>query len=92
MKLCSKNCRKYLLEQLQIISPQIILTLGDVATRTLLETKYSKFGDIVGQCFNYNGFDVIPIYHPSPISPLSYNGNVNIFENVIKVQVRTLHK
>jgi uracil-DNA glycosylase family 4 len=90
LKECSKNCRKFLLEQLQIIRPQIILTLGDVATRTLLEMKYSKFGDVVGQCFDYNGFDVIPIYHPSPISSLSYNGNVEIFENVIREKVRVL--
>ena len=92
LKECSNNCRKYLLEQLQIINPQVVLTLGDVATRTLLETKYAKFGDVVGQCYNYNEFVVIPIYHPSPISPLSYKGNAKIFENVIKEHVRTLHK
>jgi DNA polymerase len=92
LKECSNNCKKYLLEQLLIINPQIILTLGDVATRTLLNTKYSKYGDIVGKCYDYNGFEVIPIYHPSPISPLSYNGNVDIFENVIKGKVKTLRK
>ena len=92
LKECSNNCRKYLLEQLQIINPQIILTLGDVATRSLLEMKYSKFKNVVGQCFDYNGFDVIPIYHPSPISPLSYNGNVEIFENIIKEKVKVLQK
>ena len=92
LKECSNNCRKYLLEQLQIINPQIILTLGDVATRTLLEMKYSKFGDVVGQYFYYNGYGVIPIYHPSPISPLSYNGNVEIFEHVIKEKAKVLKK
>ena len=92
LKECSNNCRRYLLEQLQIINPQIILTLGDISTRSLLEMKYSKFCDVVGQCFDYNGFDVIPIYHPSPISPLSYSGNVEIFENVIKKRVKVLKK
>ena len=92
LKECSINCRKYLLEQLRIINPQIILTLGDIATRSLLDIKYSKFGDVVGQNFNYNGYDVVPIYHPSPISPLSYDGNVEIFENVIKAKVRVLKK
>ena len=92
LKECSDNCRKYLLEQLRIINPQIILTLGDIATKSILEIKYSKFCDVVGQNFNYNGYDVIPIYHPSPISPLSYDGNVEIFENVIKAKVRVLKK
>ena len=92
LKECSINCRNYLLEQLQIINPQIILTLGDIATRSLLEMKYSRFGNVVGQSFNYNGYDVVPIYHPSPISPLSYNGNVEIFEHVIKEKVKVLKK
>ena len=87
---CSNNCKKYLLEQLSIINPQLILTLGDISTRTLLDIKYSKFSKVVWQIFNYNGFDVIPIYHPSPISPLSYTGNIDIFENVIKEKVETL--
>ena len=92
LKLCSNNCRKYLIEQLQIINPQLILTLGDTATRSLLEINYSKFGDVVGQSFSYNGYDVIPIYHPSPISPLSYNGNVELFETTIKEKVKVLKK
>ena len=33
--------------------------------------------------FDINGYKVIPIYHPSPISPLSYEGNKKIFENII---------
>ncbi len=92
LKECSNNCRKYLLEQLLIIDPKIILTLGDIATRSLLDIKYSKFGNVAGKCFNYEGYDVIPIYHPSPISPLSYGGNVEIFENVIKEKVKSLTK
>ena len=92
LKECSNNCKRYLIEQLSIINPQIILTLGDIATRSLLNIKYSKFGNVAGKCFSYNGYDVIPIYHPSPISPLSYNGNVDIFENVIKEKVKILKK
>ena len=92
LKYCSNNCRQYLIEQLLIINPQIILTLGEVATKSLLDNKYCKFSNIVGQSFNYNEFDVIPIYHPSPISPLSYKGNVEIFEGVIKERVKVLKK
>ena len=75
------------MEQIKIINPKIILPLGDTATKSLLDIKYKNFSDVVGQSFDYNGFDVIPIYHPSPISPLSYKGNVDIFENIIKEKV-----
>lgn len=92
LKECSDNCRKYLLEQLLIINPKIILTLGDIATKSLLNIKYSKFGTVAGHCFNFNGYEVIPIYHPSPVSPLSYNGNADIFEKVIKEKLKMLKK
>ena len=92
LKECSDNCKKYLIEQILIIDPKIILTLGDTATRSLLDIKYSKFGDVVGQCFGYERYDVIPIYHPSPISPLSYSGNVDIFEKNIKEKVKLLKR
>lgn len=86
LKECSSNCKKYLLEQLQIINPRIILPLGVTATESL-NIKCNKFKEVVGKSFNYNGFEVIPVYHPSPISPLSYSGNVDIFENIIKTKV-----
>lgn len=60
----------------------MILALGDAATKTVLDFKYKKFSDIVGKKFELNGMTVIPIYHPSPISPKSYTGNVDIFEKL----------
>ena len=90
LKECYKNCKKYLLSQLEIIDPKVILSLGDTATKSLLDVKYSRFGDVVGVCFNYNGYDVIPIYHPSPISPVGYNGNLDIFNGIIKEKTRLL--
>ena len=90
LKQCRINCRRFLLEQLSIINPKVILTLGDISTRSLLDIEYKKFKDIVGQSFAYNGYDVIPIYHPSPISPLSYKGNEKIFETTIKERIKKL--
>lgn len=84
LKYCSKNCKQYLIKQLSIIKPRIILSLGDAASKTILDIKYKKFSDIVGKEFLVNGIKVIPIYHPSPISPLSYKGNITIFEKLKK--------
>lgn len=79
---CSKNCKKYLFKQLELINPKVVLSLGDAATKSILDIKYKKFSDVVGKEFDVNGYKVIPIYHPSPISPLSYRGNIDIFKNI----------
>ena len=79
---CSENCKKYLFKQLEIIKPKVVLSLGDAATKSILNMKYKKFSDVVGKTFDVNGYKVIPIYHPSPISPLSYKGNIEIFKNI----------
>ena len=82
---CSENCKKYLFKQLAIIKPKIVLSLGDAATKSILDIKYKKFSDVAGKGFDINGYKVIPIYHPSPISPLSYKGNIEIFKNIKEV-------
>ena len=79
---CSENCKKYLFKQLEIIKPKVVLSLGDAATKSILDIKYKKFSDVVGKVFDINGYKVIPIYHPSPISPMSYKGNIEIFKNI----------
>ena len=79
---CSQNCKKYLFRQLDIIRPKIVLSLGAAATKSIIDIKYKKVSDIVGKEFDINGYKVIPIYHPSPISPMSYKGNIEIFKNI----------
>jgi uracil-DNA glycosylase len=61
-----------------------MLTLGDSATKSILDIKYKNFSEVVGKEFYLDNIVIIPIYHPSPISPKSYNGNVEIFENIKK--------
>lgn len=82
LKQCNINCKNYLLQQLEIINPKIILTLGDFATKALLNIKYKKFNEVVGKQYNLNNYIVIPIYHSSPISPIGYKGNIEIFNNL----------
>lgn len=79
---CSYNCKRFLLQQLNAIKPKIILALGDAATKTVLDIKYKKFSDVVGKKFELDGMTIIPIYHPSPISPKSYTGNIDIFNEL----------
>lgn len=80
LKICYKNCKNIMLKQLKILNPKLIITLGEFPTRNLLDFKFEKFADVVGKIYEVNGYRILPIYHPSPISPKSYNGNVPIFE------------
>ena len=82
LKKCSVNCRGFLFKQLDVIKPKVILALGDAATKSVLDIKYSKFSDVVGKRFVVNNMMIIPIYHPSPINPKSYSGNVDIFREL----------
>lgn len=83
---CKRNCVEILSQQLEILCPKIILTLGDTATKAILDVKYSKFSEVVGNIYEkeINGMivKIIPIYHPSPISPMSYKGNIPIFKKI----------
>lgn len=79
LKICSKNCKDIMLEQLKILNPKLVITLGEFPTRNLLNFKFNKFGDVVGKLYEVDGFKVLPIYHPSPISPKSYKGNLPVF-------------
>jgi uracil-DNA glycosylase family 4 len=81
---CSKNCLPILLKQLTKIPCNIILTMGLHPTQVLLGKKVQKFADVVGQEFKISiedkEFTLIPIYHPSPLNPKGYKGNIPIFE------------
>jgi uracil-DNA glycosylase family 4 len=64
-------CRDYLLRQLQIISPAVIVTLGNPATQKLLETtvgitkirgQWQKLPLLIG---GLGGIDVMPTFHPA---------------------------
>lgn len=82
LKTCSSNCKNIMLEQLKILNPKLIITLGEFPTRNLLNFKFNKFADVVGNIYEVNGYKILPIYHPSPISPKSYKGNVPIFKKL----------
>jgi len=82
LKICSKNCKNIMLEQIKILNPKLIITLGEFPTRNLLDFEFKKFSDVVGNIYKLDSYNVLPIYHPSPISPKSYKGNIPIFEKL----------
>jgi len=60
----SDSCIDYLEEQINIIEPQVILTLGNTATENLINTTFGVT-KIHGKSFKRRNSKVIPAYHPS---------------------------
>lgn len=67
-------CRGYLEEQIRIIRPKVVVTLGNVPTRFMLnETKgisqlRGKLYDVDNSLFSINfDFKVLPTYHPAAL-------------------------
>lgn len=73
-----------MLEQLTILNPKLIIALGEFPTKKLLNFKFDKFSDVVGKIYQIGDYKILPIYHPSPISPKSYQGNLPIFNKTLK--------
>ena len=59
-------CLPFLLRQIELLAPKIIVCLGKVALNNLLGTSHSM-GRIRGQRLSFNNIPLIPTYHPSYI-------------------------
>ncbi len=59
-----ESCKGYLMEQIEIIDPKIICTMGKFSTQVLLDTNKGITG-LRGKVFKINGRLVMPINHPA---------------------------
>lgn len=59
-------CSPYLVRQLEIIRPAVIIAFGTFAAQTLLDTKLS-IGKLRGLVHRYHGIPVIVTYHPAAL-------------------------
>ncbi|MFA5341459.1 MAG: uracil-DNA glycosylase [Clostridia bacterium] len=72
----------YLEKEIEIISPKIILTLGNVPLHALTKDFSMTVGMCHGHKLNYKGIIHIPLYHPAS---LIYNKNLeSVYEEDIK--------
>jgi DNA polymerase len=78
------TCQPYLLKQIELIKPKLIVTLGSVAYHYLTgdDTDISK---IRGTPQQQNGYSIIPTYHPSY---LLRNPSVRkeVYDDLLKVK------
>jgi uracil-DNA glycosylase family 4 len=59
-------CSPFLLRQLALLQPRVILALGTFAAQTLLQTK-EPIGRLRGQIHRYHGVPLIVTYHPAAL-------------------------
>jgi uracil-DNA glycosylase family 4 len=59
-------CKPYLLRQLELLRPRVILALGTFAAQTLLETKL-PIGRLRGQVHTFHGIPLVVTYHPAAL-------------------------
>jgi DNA polymerase len=57
-------CRQYLMDQIRLIKPKVICTLGRHAYNTMLNVD-EKITRIRGKLITYEGRKLLPTYHPS---------------------------
>ncbi len=61
-----KACRPYLVRQIELIRPRVILALGTFAAQSLLETKL-PISRLRGTVHSFSGFPVVVTYHPAAL-------------------------
>jgi len=59
-----ESCKPYLLRQLTLVKPKIIVVLGRVAAQALLNTD-EPIGKLRGQIRALNGTPLVVVYHPA---------------------------
>jgi uracil-DNA glycosylase len=59
-------CSPYLVRQIEVVKPKVILALGTFAAQTLLATRLS-IGKLRGQVHRYHGVPLIVTYHPAAL-------------------------
>jgi DNA polymerase len=59
-------CSPYLVRQIELVKPKVLLALGTFAAQTLLETKLT-IGKLRGQIHRYYGVPLVVTYHPAAL-------------------------
>jgi uracil-DNA glycosylase family 4 len=59
-------CQPYLLRQIELVRPKVILALGRFAAQTLLQTT-TGIGALRGRIHRYHGVPLIVTYHPAAL-------------------------
>ncbi len=60
-----ESCRGFVEKQIEIINPDVIMSLGRISAQTLIGNTRLKITAIRGNFFDYKGIALIPTFHPA---------------------------
>ena len=84
-----EQCEPYLIKQIQIINPKLIVTLGRVAACTILRIK-EPLKNLRNHIYKYAGIDLLVTYHPAALLRNS-NLKKNALEDFKLIQKKYLN-
>jgi len=58
------SCEPFLLRQLELIGPEVVVALGKFAVQTLLRVK-TPITQLRGRWYDYHGIKLMPTFHPA---------------------------
>jgi uracil-DNA glycosylase family 4 len=76
------SCINYLEEQIQLVSPKVVVALGSTAVDSLLPANTFGITKIRGKVFKFNKVPLIPTYHPSYV--LRNGGKGPVYDDFIR--------
>jgi len=87
------SCEPFLLRQLELIAPEVIVALGKFAAQTLLQTQ-DPISRLRGRVFDFRGAKLIPTFHPAyllrnPSSKREVWEDMKVVRNLLKGEVRS---
>ncbi len=59
------SCRSFIERQIDLIGPEVIVTLGRIALQTLMENPGLKISQVRGHFTEFRGVPVMPTFHPA---------------------------
>jgi len=71
-----RSCRKYLLKEIKIVNPKIIVTLGNSALKGLFDTNTMSIKKERGRLIEWDGRIILPTYHPAAALRNPYYGKL----------------
>lgn len=60
-----ESCRGFVEKQIEILNPDVIMSLGRISAQTLIGNTRLKITAIRGNFFDYKGIALIPTFHPA---------------------------
>lgn len=80
-------CEPYLLRQLELLRPALIITLGKFAAQTLLR-EHTGMMKLRGRWREYHGIPLMPVLHPAYVLRNQTEGRRMMFEDMKLVRAR----